>query len=562
MEEQERNRQLLEKDIEDSHNAIHQYSAALGKPVPEMGAFADMSLKQMARMYQTQLGKLQQEKDSVMKEMTQEWTKLHSLWAELETPRNPMDLAEYSAELNEFDPNREFASIDESRLGVSTVKRMKLQVQHWTVERDVRARTIAELSSLVGQLETQLGEEQIGGSAPAGVVGACSFRRINLLKARLESLCRLRDERAAVITQHRGEIVLLYSLLQTPQAERIHIADGDLSRKALDTCEREKARLLLLKQAKMRDLVEAALGELRDLYAELGLGEGRIKEICFPGRPYTEATFTDVQNEVKDMKQVIDSCRSITALIPKREQLRALHHEVEARQQDPSRLLSKKGGKSLIEEQKMEAKVKRDLPPLEKQILQLIEQWEATYKRNFLFNGQRYADVIIRDQQEDMRSIEERKQRIAERKMRDLDASNMSVAHTVAPVNRSVVPATARPAQKTQTRIAPVVAATQSARPATKTISRTSSDAVNDNLTTPTNIASKRPAVSVSRSAAPTPKVVVDSTTPIGASKTSSKYAKVKSKVDTHRSETQQQQQQQPLQPIHNTPKKKKEVHL
>ncbi len=110
VEEQERTRQALEKKIEETHNAIHQVSAALGKNAPDLGVFDDTTLKVMLRNYDVQLGKLQQEKDSVMRELTAEWTRLHALWAELGTPRNPQD---YSSEINEFDQNGEFVSIDE-----------------------------------------------------------------------------------------------------------------------------------------------------------------------------------------------------------------------------------------------------------------------------------------------------------------------------------------------------------------------------------------------------------------------------------------------------------------
>ena len=64
----------------------------------------------MLRNYQVQLSKLQEEKEAVMRELTKEWNKLHQLWDELGTPRNPQD---YNADINEFDPNAEFAQIDE-----------------------------------------------------------------------------------------------------------------------------------------------------------------------------------------------------------------------------------------------------------------------------------------------------------------------------------------------------------------------------------------------------------------------------------------------------------------
>jgi hypothetical protein len=64
----------------------------------------------MLRNYQIQLSKLQEEKEAVVRELKSEWVKLHDLWDELGTPRNPQD---YNADINEFDPNGEFASIDE-----------------------------------------------------------------------------------------------------------------------------------------------------------------------------------------------------------------------------------------------------------------------------------------------------------------------------------------------------------------------------------------------------------------------------------------------------------------
>jgi hypothetical protein len=41
--------------------------------------------------------------------------------------------------------------------------------------------------------------------------------------------------------------VSLYELLQTPAAERIHIVEGDLSRRMVEGCEKERSRLAMLK---------------------------------------------------------------------------------------------------------------------------------------------------------------------------------------------------------------------------------------------------------------------------------------------------------------------------
>lgn len=110
MEEQQRKQQSLETQIEETHNSIHQVSAALGKNPPDLSVFSDAPLKVLLRNYQVQLAKLHEEKESVIRDLNKEWTKLHQLWDELGTPRNPQD---FNADINEFDPSSEFAQIDE-----------------------------------------------------------------------------------------------------------------------------------------------------------------------------------------------------------------------------------------------------------------------------------------------------------------------------------------------------------------------------------------------------------------------------------------------------------------
>lgn len=518
VEEQNRARDVLEKDIEGTHNAIHQLSAALGKSPPDLSVFSDMSLKLILRNYQVQLEKVQREKDLVMKELRAEWEKLQNLWDQLGSPYNP---EEYNAQLNRFDQEGDFDTIDENKLTAATLKRYHMVVAHWTKERNTRAATIAEFEQMIQQLETQLGEDAYRADQGMAV---CSYERINALKRRVEKLTKVRLERQQLQETARQEIVALYDLLKVPLAERIEILEGDLTRKTMDTCDRERNRLGQLKESKMSQLVDSVTRELQDLYARLGLGEGRIPELSASNKG--EALFKALQEELVVMQGVMASCQSITDLIPTREKLRALHAQVLAMQQDPSRLLSRQGGQNLLKEQKMEHKVKTELPPLERQIKGLISQWEKTYKRDFVYNGERYLDVIERDQRDDSRSADERKQRLADRKMRDLDASSVFERSLVAEA------VSVRPALKTQARTRDV----QSAQPQARTAPRIAPGAG-----TPSNVPVRpNPVVAVSRAPAKTPgagktaptPAPAPETTPVARSATG-KYAKVRSKIDT-----------------------------
>jgi hypothetical protein len=102
----------LESRLEEMHNAIHQICAALGKNAPDLSVPAETPLKVMLKIYETHLSKLQQEKEGVIRELHVEWTKLHELWDLLGTPRNPKDVP---ANMNVFDTNNEFSTIDEVR---------------------------------------------------------------------------------------------------------------------------------------------------------------------------------------------------------------------------------------------------------------------------------------------------------------------------------------------------------------------------------------------------------------------------------------------------------------
>lgn len=113
VEEQERTRLALEKNIEDTANAIGQVSAALGKNAPEMPVTADVPLKVLLQRYQEQYAVLRKDKAEAMAQLTAEWKKLHQLWDELGTPRNPAD--GYEGDANTFDSAKEFSQIDEVR---------------------------------------------------------------------------------------------------------------------------------------------------------------------------------------------------------------------------------------------------------------------------------------------------------------------------------------------------------------------------------------------------------------------------------------------------------------
>lgn len=531
VEEQERTRLELEKEIEEAYNAIHQLSAALGKSPPELGLFSDMSLKQMLRNYQVQAGKLEREKGEVMRLLKGEWNTLQALWNELGTPRDPQEFG--GGEINSFDPSGEFSCIDETKLGAKTLQRYRLLVQHWTAERDSRSRTVADVTQLIDQLEEQLGETSETRKTFPSSWAPCGFERIRALQKHFEQLAAMRDERGKIMAERRKELTKLYDLLETPPAERLESgSEGKLTRSLLDGLENELSRVRLLKAARMRELVERATSELRSLYDEMGVDETRMSELVSGG--YTEETLMRIQEETRTMERVVASCRQITELVPRREELRRLHAEVEERQQDPSRLLSKKGGRSLLEEQKMEARVKRELPALESHILKLIAVWEAQNGRPFMWKGVRYADVICSDQAEDARAVEERKERYAARKMRDKDQSAVFERSVVLPAPVVSAKVEARLAQSfavAPPNIPSRPREVQSARPAARTVSRA--------LATPTNVASRTPSVSVSRhaptsvSSAPrslkSRSVEQPDTTPVGAKK----YSKVRSKIDT-----------------------------
>ncbi len=531
--EQEKEAELLESECADIGSTIHHVSAALGKQTPDLEQYHNSSLKAVVISYREVQEALLQEKRAAMEELKRDWEILHRLWSELGTPRNPAEYSvEGNAELNAFDAQGEFEHIDEKKLNPETIRRYKTCVMHWNAEREKRARVISDLLVANGKIAAVLGEagqNKAGGEAVSGP-RSCSFERINELQERSNRLTQERNRREVQMEATLAELQRLYDLLETPAAERISVSQGDLTNSAMEKCEKERHRMTRLKTEKMHQLISSATAELRRLYEEVGMGEGRLPELQEEFRE--EALLNAIDRESRATQQVIQSYRAIRALIPKRQELRSDHLWVQEQQMDPSRLLDKKKGRTLLEEQRKETRVKRELPPLEARLLELIRAWEREYDRAFVYNGERYATVIEQDQLFDQQSIADRRKRLTERKMDAsavMDKSAMLPAPAASSSAASAAPATARPAQKTAARTAAVAPReVQSAKAATKTQARTVAD-------TPTNVTPAARGVAVTRpktAALPAPEI----TTPVARSATATgKYAKVKSKIDCTR---------------------------
>ena len=118
-----------------------------------MNVCDDMTMRQVLRNYQVQVGQLESEKHDAVKRLKVQWNQLQTLWNELGAPR------EDSAET--FDPRGEFSDIDETKLGPKTFHRYGEQIGHWTAERERRAKIADDLMRLISQLESQLGEGEV-----------------------------------------------------------------------------------------------------------------------------------------------------------------------------------------------------------------------------------------------------------------------------------------------------------------------------------------------------------------------------------------------------------------
>jgi hypothetical protein len=208
----------------------------------------------------------------------------------------------------------------------------------------------------------------------------------------------VREERIMVIGQ---QITALWKRLSTSEEEQTaflesHAGIGD---DVIAACEDYLATKQGEFAARLVDLIGGARATISGLWAELRWGEAQTGA-AFPlfsagADAFTDDLFLAHEAYIATATAALEEARPLLKHVEKREAILGERAEYEALMADPQRLLIKGSSAARLREEKLERRVKKELPAVTKRLRQQCVEWEAAHGGTpFIVDGARYIDVI------------------------------------------------------------------------------------------------------------------------------------------------------------------------
>ncbi|EJT99586.1 hypothetical protein DACRYDRAFT_117795 [Dacryopinax primogenitus] len=216
---------------------------------------------------------------------------------------------------------------------------------------------------------------------------------------------RLREQLDAVTAQRAARIQEIYNRLEglwhrlgVDELEVrtfVESATGTTGA-SVQAYEAELERMEALKREKMSLFITNAREEISTLWEAMMYGEDERERFApFYDDDHTEELLVRHETEIERLREEEMDKQPILSHVQKYFQLCDEERELEVAAQDPSRLLGKRGDAGrLLREEKMRKRVSREKPKLEKELLDIIPDWETNYGRLFMVHGQSLRQVI------------------------------------------------------------------------------------------------------------------------------------------------------------------------
>lgn len=321
-----------------------------------------------------------------------------------------------------------------------------------------RQAQISTLCSEINALWDELGA--FSGAAPRDAVDDCVARPLNgkglgwtlSIISTLSTKCQVlqdekasREERIMVIGQ---QITALWKRLATPETEQTsflesHAGIGD---DVITACESYLSKKKIEFEERLIDLMAQARATISGQWDELRLG-AELREKAFPAFFSPPSTFSDDlyashEEFITTLSVQLDEARPILKAIEKRTAILGERAEYEALMADPQRLLAKGSSSARLREEKLERRVKKELPAVTKKLRQQVMEWEAAHNNQHLtIDGTRYLEILDKEEADETRHREEARAN----RHKPVDADVDGAATTAAPSHSSSAAAPSAP---------------------------------------------------------------------------------------------------------------------
>ncbi|KAK6006154.1 hypothetical protein QM012_006564 [Aureobasidium pullulans] len=226
---------------------------------------------------------------------------------------------------------------------------------------------------------------------------------LNRLKSKKEKLLAEKRNREIRLEELKEAIEALWDKLGVEESERkpFLASNRGCGLRAINEFEDELARLNELKRQNLHLFVEDARFKLQELWDGLYFSEEEMLEFTPAfSDVYSDALLEAHEAEIARLEALKEQRAPTLAMVDKYRSLVKDRDDLAASSQDASRLMlrGQKGEKRdptrLLREEKMRKRIAKELPKVESDLRQILEEWEEEYGRPFLVHGERYLDEL------------------------------------------------------------------------------------------------------------------------------------------------------------------------
>ncbi|CAK4277192.1 unnamed protein product [Aphanomyces euteiches] len=227
-----------------------------------------------------------------------------------------------------------------------------------------------------------------------------SLNLIELISNRIVELTKIEmareDEKKSLVDQIQP-LWDRFKISRNAQDEFLEANKG-ISTTNLTNMRQELEKLMELKRERLAELLADVRGQIETLWTNLECAEtARMAFGPFHEEDVTEELLALHEEEVKRLDAKFTSRKAVLKYIEKREEILAERAQYEESLKDPERLIGRtRDTGRLLREEKLQAKIKHDLPKITKLLSEKLPAWEVEYGVPFVVQGERYMDTMIR----------------------------------------------------------------------------------------------------------------------------------------------------------------------
>ncbi|KAK7530948.1 microtubule associated protein-domain-containing protein [Phyllosticta citribraziliensis] len=226
---------------------------------------------------------------------------------------------------------------------------------------------------------------------------------VERLRMRKDKLVEEKRGRERRLNELRKNIEGLWDRLGVEEPDRKNFLANNrgCGLRTINEYEDELSRLNELKRQNLHLFVEDARDRLQQLWDSLYFSEEEMLDFTPAfSDVYSDALLSAHEAEIERLEALKEQRAPVLTLVDRHRSLVNERDELNAASQDASRLMARgqKGERrdpgKLLREEKMRKRTAKELPKVEAELRQALENWEDEYGRPFLVHGERYLEEI------------------------------------------------------------------------------------------------------------------------------------------------------------------------